>query len=453
MSRFTVFVVPILMVAGCTGTADHTIPEPRPLGREIPVHEPAEATASGSAPENPAPTGEIVLRDALAAALLGSPRLAAASWEVRAAEARALKASLYPNPELEFEVENFGGSGELEGFDAAEMTLSISQAIPLAGRIAHRTSVAEAEGRLSGWDYESARLDVLTETARAFVAVLAAQEQVRLAEDAVKLGEEADRVTGEKVAAGKASPLESREAQVALSLERVRLARVRRTAETARRSLAATWGEPIPEFTSVLGDLRRIPPVPPAAALLSLLDENPDLARWDDAVLLSRSRLESERASAWPDLTLTGGVKEIRELDAHAFLLGFSVPLPLFDRNQSGVDAAAATTRRVEAEHRAARVRIEAELRTAWSDLRFAAAEARALSEDVLPGAREAFEAAREGFGQGKFTYLELLVAQRALFTTREMLIASLATCHQAVADVERRIGRSLTEVETEKQP
>ena len=323
----------------------------------------------------------------------------------------------------------------------------------LAGKIGHREGIAEGEGRLTGWDYEAARLDVLAETKKAFVAALAAQEHVTLAEEAVKLGEEVDRAVGEMVSAGKTSPVAAKEASVALSLERLRLARVRRQADAARRRLAARWGETQPEFTLVRGDLHRVDAVPPAVALEELIVDNPDLARWEDAVDLSRSRVESQQAEAWPDLTLTGGVKQIRELDIYSYLVGFAVPLPLFDRNQGGIGEANATARRVEEDRRAARVRVESEFRSAWADLHFAAREAGTLSESVLPGARDAFEATREGFKQGKFTYLQMLVSQRTLFETREQLIASLATYHQAVADVERLIGRSLKQVEMEKQP
>src|SRR5262245_55870264 len=69
------------------------------------------AAAEQSVPDFREPTGTISLRDALAAALLHNPELAAFSSEVRAREARALQAGLLPNPELDTEFEDFAGSG------------------------------------------------------------------------------------------------------------------------------------------------------------------------------------------------------------------------------------------------------------------------------------------------------------------------------------------------------
>jgi len=447
MSRATLFaflLIPVLLVA-CAGSDRRSTPTPRPLGDDIPSYR-AEPSAPPAAPEEvrPTPRGVLTLRDALAAALLGSPDLASASWETRAAEARTLQESLFPNPELEFELEDFGGTGELSGFSAASYTLALSQEIPLAGKVGKRTDVADIEGRLAAWEYEAARLDVLTGTTKAFVALLAAQEQIALAEEAVRLGEEVTRVVQELVASGKASPVEEKKASVALSLEKLRRDRVAREAEGARRHLASMWGESRPTFDTVTGDLHKVLPVPPVAWLEAHIEKNPDLARWEDAIELSRSKLTNERAEAWPDLTLSGGVRRIEELDLYSFLIGFSIPLPLFDRNQGGVNEAAADARRAEESRRAAQVRIETEFRTAWQALSLAAKEAETLTDSVLPTATDAFEATREGFRQGKFSYLEMLVAQRTLFETREQLVLSLATYHQAVADVERLIGRSL---------
>ena len=96
--------------------------------------------------------------------LQGLP-VAAAAWELRAAEARALQESRPSNPEFEIEVEEFAGTGDRSGTGAAEISVGLSQEILLAGKLAKRTEVARFAGELAGWDYEAVRLDVLTATA------------------------------------------------------------------------------------------------------------------------------------------------------------------------------------------------------------------------------------------------------------------------------------------------
>src|SRR5687767_4089171 len=157
-----------------------SLPEPRPLGAHVPTHRPAlePPPAEFIPPAVQAPEGVLRLPQALALALMQNPNLAAFAWEVRAGEARTLQAGLPPNPEASVEVENVAGSGEFQGVDEAEVTVGLSQVIELAGKRRKRTHVAALERDLAAWDYETARLDVLTQVTQAFVDVLRVQERL-----------------------------------------------------------------------------------------------------------------------------------------------------------------------------------------------------------------------------------------------------------------------------------
>ncbi|MHC4682264.1 MAG: TolC family protein, partial [Planctomycetota bacterium] len=127
----------------------------------------------------PADRNEMMtLPRALSLALMHNPVLKAFSWEVRASEARALQASLWPNPELDVEVEEVGGAGDRSGFDGAETTVQLSQFIELGDKRGKRTKVASLENDISQWDYEARRLDVFTSVVKAFTETLAAQERL-----------------------------------------------------------------------------------------------------------------------------------------------------------------------------------------------------------------------------------------------------------------------------------
>ena len=65
-----------------------------------------------AAAETGVPTGQdITLEEALGATLANSPALAPYPAEIRAREGRALQGGLLSNPEIQTEVEDFGGSG------------------------------------------------------------------------------------------------------------------------------------------------------------------------------------------------------------------------------------------------------------------------------------------------------------------------------------------------------
>jgi cobalt-zinc-cadmium efflux system outer membrane protein len=341
-------------------------------------------------------------------------------------------------------VENFAGSGELRGFDSAEITIHLSQLIELAGKRRKRTRVAALERDLTAWDYETTRVDVLTQVTQAFVAVLSAQENVRLQEELARLAQQVLTTVGERVKAGKVSPVEETRARVALSTSQIELERVQQALVSARHRLVAAWGSTVPTFTRAEGQLDAMAALPPARQLTERLAQNPDLARWVTEMAQRQAALDLEEARRVPDPTIGGGFRYVRETDDHAFVMGLSMPLPVFDRNQGNRLEARYRLAKAEAEQRVAIVQAHAALGEAYAALAAAYAAATALKNDALPEAQRAYDATSEGYRQGKFGFLDVLDAQRTLFEVRGQYIEALATYHQAVADVERLIGDRL---------
>jgi cobalt-zinc-cadmium efflux system outer membrane protein len=393
------------------------------------------------------PTGPLTLGSALSLALRGNPELATFAWEIRARDAQILQASLLPNPQVGVEIEDFGGSDQLADFDGSDTTLQLKQTIELGGKRATRTNVASLRGDLARWDYEVKKLDVIAETTGAFVDVLAAQERVALTEELAALAQSVLDTTAQRVKAGKVSPLEETKANVALSTSRIAQQQALRELDASRRRLATLWGASRPEFERVEGVLNTVTPVPPAEDLARQISGNPDVARWDAEMEQRRAALTLEKAGRVPDLTLGGGVRYLGETDDHAFVVQAELPLPLFDRNQGRILEAQHRLSQGEHQRRAAETRVLRELSEAHRKLSAAFAEARGLTNDVLPGARTVFDASQEGYRQGKFGYLEVLDAQRTLFEARGRHIEALTSYQKAVADIERAVGMRIKDL------
>ncbi len=62
----------------------------------------------------------------------------------------------------------------------------------------------------------------------------------------------------------------------------------------------------------------------------------------------------------------------------------------------------------------------------------------------MLPKAQQAFEATQEGYRQGKFGLVDVLLSQRALFDAREELLETFARHHEAKVELERFTGQSV---------
>jgi cobalt-zinc-cadmium efflux system outer membrane protein len=393
-----------------------------------------EATAA-------APRSVITLREAMALALARHPQLAIFPYDLRAADARVLQAGLRPNPELQVEVEEFGGRRERSGFEAAETTVQVGQPIELGGKRAQRTQAASLDKELVQWDYRSARLDVMQEVTQAFVAALAAQERLALAERLLEVSRNAQSAVAQRVRAGKDSPVDELRANVALAGTRIERQKAEKALTAARHTLAAAWGGRSAVFEKVEGDLYEIREPLPLEQTTAAISSNPDVARWPTEEDRRRAVLRLEKARGVPDLTIGGGVRRFEETDDAAFVFGFTLPLPLFDRNQGGVLGATAELAKTRRQSEAAQIATLAALSEAASAQAAAYEEIIILRNDVLPQSQRAFEAAQEGYQQGKFDYLYVLDAQRVLFEMQAQYLNSLEAYHRARADVERLTG------------
>jgi outer membrane protein, heavy metal efflux system len=399
---------------------------------------PALACASPEDGSRPAePTGALSLQRALALALTRSPQLAGFSYELRAAEARVLQASLLPNPEVDLAIEDFGGSGQLDGYDQAENTLTLGQLIELGGKRRARTRAAHFERALTAFDYETKRREVFLETHQFFVDLLAGQARMAMSAELVALSEEFLPAAQKRSKAGKGSAIEETRFRVAAATAKIELERARREVAAARCRLAAQWGVDAPRFSEAAGDLDRVPAVAPLDSLVRQLERNPRVARF----ALERGRrgalLAQERAAAIPDLRLRAGVRQQGVTDSTGFVAGFSLPLPLFNRNPGGISAAREILAKTDSDETAALARVRAELTDAYQTLLTARTSLDLLRATVLPGARASVSGVREGFEFGRYSYLEVLEAQRTLAGAQAQHLGALADYHKALALIE----------------
>lgn len=433
----------LAFMAGCTaGIVDQGWQPKRPLGKDLAtLHPPVNPQAAAPSATAAEPTGPVTLRQALALAMLHNPDLASASWEVRSAEARAIQASLPPNPEIGFDLESVASPRVTEGL------LSLGQVIFLSDKLARQKQVALLEASVAGWDWESQRISVYTETAKAFVSLVAAQERMELARKIVAVAGKLLDTASERVRSGKASPLEEMKAKVELSTLSADCAQAEQAVLAARQRLAATWGAIAPRFARADGELAARKEIPTAQQVFALLDQNPEVARWATEMQRREAVVRLERRKAIPDLTLAGGYKREKasgEAGANGFALGASIPLPVFDRNQGGIKESRYQVAKGQEERRSTRARVMTEIADAYQSMASAHARASILGLQVIPEAQKAFDAAQAGYREGKFPYLDVLDAQRTLFNARVQRLEALEEYLTAVANVEGLVGQSL---------
>ena len=210
---------------------------------------------------------------------------------------------------------------------------------------------------------------------------------------------------------------------------------------STRHRLAAAWGSSEPVFEKAAGDFYELADMPELDKLTGLISQNPDVARWSMEKEKRRAALELEKAKKTSDIRLGGGIQYFNEPDDSAIILGLSIPVPLFDRNQGNIKEATYLLAQAQENRRAVETDTRAALAESVTTLSSAFSEITILKNEVLPSAQEAFDAAGRGYNEGKFEYLVVLDAQRTLFEVSEKYIEAVAEYHKARADVERLIG------------
>ncbi len=390
------------------------------------------------------PIDQLVLAQALVLALTGNPKLAAFSQEIRAREAATIQANLLPNPTFGVQASNFGNN-KFKGADGDAITIELSQLVELGGKRAARTEVATLNQELANWDYETQRMNVLTQVTQAYIEVLANQQRLNLAEKLLDLAKKMFEIATVKVRSGYVAPLEKTKAKVIQASAKIDLQRAQKQLLVSRQRLASTWGSTQALFQLALGDLEDTQQPPVWQDLIQRIKDNPDLARWVTEINQRQALIGMEKSKAIPDVTLNLGTNTYLDGDDYNMNAGFSMPLPLFDSNQGSILAAQRRLNKAEDERRNAEINTLTALNVVYQQLNSAYVELTTLRADVIPGAESAFKAASRGYRLGEYDFLQVLDAQRTLVGVKTQYIQAQADYHLNVARIERLIGGSLT--------
>ena len=387
----------------------------------------------------------LTLADALRAAAANNPSLRAAPFELRALEGRRQQAAIRPNPELELEFENFAGGGDFADTDSLESTLALSQLIEIGGKRDARIALATSEYDLLRVEQEVRSLDLQAEVARRFLDVVAQQDRLALARETADLAMEVHAGVQMRVDAARSPIAEASRADITRIRAGLDVTNVERRLESARYALAAMWGSSSPDFIAARADLQRFPDVAEFSALVSQLERHPDQLRFLNEQRLRESELRLAQATRKPDFTLGAGVRRFEETGDNAFVLSFSVPLPVSNRNAGAIAESQSRIEALPYEREAALLEVRTRLFALYQDLQQARTEATTLDTQLVPQARKALEQTRAGFDRGRFSYLEVADAQRELLELELTRIETATAFHLLLIEIERLTRQSLT--------
>jgi len=390
--------------------------------------------------------GALTLTEAIARTLARNPELQAGGYTLRSADAFIDQAGLAPPLVAGGEIENVAGTGNVSGVQSTETTLRLSRVIELGGQLDARVLVADEARALAAVEQQALRLDVLAEVARRFVLVVADQEQLALARRATELAERTLDLTGERVAVGRAPVTEQNRAQIALARARINEEHAGHQLKSSRLSLSVLWGATRPAYALASGALYTLSSMPEFPKLIANLEKNPDLASFVTVGRLNEARLRLAETQRTPDVQFSGGVRRLEQFDDQAFVFSLSVPLGMDQQAAPEIAAASADYARVEFDAQAKRLELRALLFGIYQELLHARTEAETLRAEVLPKAEENLRQTEEGFRLGRYSFLELTVAQAELLDIEREAIRAARDYHSYIIEIERLTGGAVTE-------
>jgi len=389
-------------------------------------------------------SGELTIEKAVSMAVQNNSELHSLRYEIDALEAAKLQSGLMPNPEFGVEAENILGSKDFNGFGNSEITAFISQDILLAGKINKRVKVSESNISLAEWDYETKRIEIITDIRRAFQNALAVQLIVEKNEELIRISEEFMTNLQRRVDAGKISPAEISRAKIILNSLKIDLNRLQSEYEIYKVELLSLIYQPDLTIDSLAGELKYPIDIPSYDSLLEQLENNPKLKRYESEYAKRTAVANFEESKAVPDLTISAGFRRLNNVNANTFLIGASIALPIFDGNQGAIQEAKIRIGQKKREYESVKNRLTLQLNVLYKRMMAVTSTADQLKNESIPQAKEAFKIIKEGNLVGRFAILDVLDAERTLFELQNQYLNIIGEIYSVQTEIEGLIAKEI---------
>lgn len=364
------------------------------------------------------------------------------SWDKKSQGAQSLvaQANRRLNPELGFEIEEFGGG--LRGFSESEWTLSLSQEIELWGKRRARKSEAVISAQIVDFEADVARFDIFSKTKERYFSTALAQSRFDLTKIELRAANEMVDAVRVRVENGAALVTDLHLAELELDRSKISLKEAEANWVISKKFLISLWtsyGDEVETFYVKLYE----PPqaLPSLSSLLELVDGERELVRLSLEVKEIDAKSQSEKSESRPNLTVSAGIKRIRVDDINTFLVGVSFPLPLFDRRQNQMRALDFDRQATELKQSQMKSELTAQIKTMYEELLLSKSRLKTLSTDIVPRAQATYESIGDAFGKGRVPYTAMLEGKRLLIDLETERSETKFEFWQKLIELEKMLG------------
>jgi cobalt-zinc-cadmium efflux system outer membrane protein len=169
-----------------------------------------------------------------------------------------------------------------------------------------------------------------------------------------------------------------------------------------------------------------------------LLSRNPEILVHKIKEEQGNYQLKYAKSERIPDVEFSVGVRQFNEDDTYSFVGGLSVPLPLFNRNQGGIQEAMVNQKRIEVDKNTTVNTLILELDEHYRTFKIMEKEITILQERILPKAEELLKKLMRGYEKKEVAYIGLLEARRKHIDTQKRYMQTLRDFNVIIAHLER---------------
>lgn len=394
----------------------------------------------------------VTLQEIMTIARENNGELKALRQELGIGEAGKVKAGLYPNPILEME----GATGALTGSSAENrLAIGASQEFLLGGKRDKKLAVAESELQRFGSRIKDAERLLLLEVKTGYFDLLLAESRLELAHKSFELNNQLLQIAKERLAAGDVAELDVNLARVEAIRSEGRKIEAEQVITPARQRLLALMGTPSLETLKIVGSPEAKPFTATSAELKVLaLKIRPDLQAAEAEKGKGEAELLLAQAERIPNVTAgigliwersetsLGGLAE-RNSD---YLIGLklSVPIPVFDKNQAGIQEAQARKSSAESRQQYLRQNIEREIEAAHARLATAEKSVNIYAKEIIPQLTENLKLVQEAYRLGETGIMAVIEEQKKFIEVNDNYLAALFNWNTSVAKLEAAVGIEL---------
>jgi len=390
----------------------------------------------------------LTLRNALELSIQHNPSLKVFQFKDEALVGNYQTANLKPKYGLNVEAEQFAGTGELNGIEGLEVTVSLSSVIEMGGKRDSRLGLVSSKRNLLVTEKQIQSLDLLGEVTRRYIELLAAQEMAELAEDAFGLTKNSVQIVKKRVRAGATPAIELKRAEAANAQAELNLASERQQLNYRRIALAALWGERVFNFDSAHGNLFHFGNDVEFNTLYSKVERNPLIQVFAAQERMNKAKLRLIKTESSANVQWSVGIRQTQETNDTSLVAGFSMPLISSNRNRGEIISALAERNQTYVQREVAVIAMHSQLYRAYHNRKQAIITVEQLNQAIIPALKEAMTGTLAAYQQGRYGYLETVSARQELINAKRLLIEASSAALSYAAEIEQLTAEPIAATE-----